>query len=95
MGPSSKLDSLIHDIEQAVLSPLSTSEVRSKIWISKASWRIIDQKNALRRLPGPINRTAYRYLTRSLKASLKEDRKRQAVTAGALADAELNQGRSK
>ena len=61
--------------------------------ISKVSWRLIDQKNTLRRLPGTLNQTASRYLTCSLKATLKEDRKQQAAAAGALAEAELNQGR--
>ena len=44
------------------------------------------------KLPGQTNHTEYRRLTRSLKALLKEDRKRRAVTAGALAEAELNEG---
>ena len=80
----------VNDVEQAALPPLSTPEQRSKSWISEASWRIVDQKNALRRLPGPTNQIEYRRLTRSLKSSLKEDRKRRAATAGALAEAELN-----
>ena len=42
------------------------------------------------RLPGPLNFTEYRRLTRSLKASFKEDRKQRAATAGAIAEAELN-----
>ena len=91
MGPSSKLDSVCHDVEQAALPPLSTPEIRSKSWISEASWRLVDQKNALRRLPGSTNLTEYRRLIRSLKASLKGDRKQRAATAGALAEAELNQ----
>ena len=68
---------------------------RSKSWISEASWWIIDQKNALRRLPGRLNQTAGRYLNRSLRSSLKEDRKLRAATAGALAEAELDQGKIK
>ena len=47
----------------------------------------------MRKLPGPTNQTEYRRLTRNLKALLQEDRKRRAATAGALAEAELNQGR--
>ena len=73
--------------------PISTPEVRSKSWISAASWQIIDQKNVLRYLPRPTNQTEYRYLTCSLKSSLEEDRKQQAATADALAEAEINQGR--
>ena len=60
-------------------------------WISDASWRLVDQKNALCRLPGPLNYTEYRRLTRRLKASFQEDRKQRTATAGALAEAELNQ----
>ena len=51
----------------------------------------MDLKNALGRLPGLLNFTEYRRLTRSLKASFQEDRKRWAATAGALAEVELNQ----
>ena len=42
-----------------------------------------------------MNQTASRYLTRSLKASLKEDRKQQAATTGALAEAQFDQSRIK
>ena len=80
MGPSLRLDSVCHDVEQAALPPVSTPEQQSKSWISKALWRIVDQKNALRRLPGLTNITEYRRLTRSLRSSLKEDRKRRAAT---------------
>ena len=93
MGPSLKLDSLCNNIEQAVLPPLSAPEVRRKSWISKVLWRLIEQKNSLRRLPGTLNQTASRYLTRNLKASLKEDRKQRAAAAGALAETKINQGR--
>ena len=55
MGPSSRLDSICHDVEQAALPPVSKPEQRSKSWISDASWRLVDQKNALCRLPGPLN----------------------------------------
>ena len=95
MGPSLKLDSICHDIEQAALPPVSIPEQRSKSWISAASWRIVNQKNSLWKLPSPTNHTAYRHLTRSLKASLREDRKKRATTADALAEAELNQDRIK
>ena len=44
-------------------------------------------------LPGPTNHTEYCHLSRSLKASFKEDRKQQAATVDAFAKAELNQGR--
>ena len=46
----------------------------------------------MRKLPGPTNQTECRQLTQSLKLSLKEDRKRRAATAGALAEAELKEG---
>ena len=49
----------------------------------------------MRRLPGRLNQTASRYLTRSLKASLQEDQTLRAATAGALAEAELDQGKIK
>ena len=49
----------------------------------------------MRRLPGRFNQTASRYLTRSLKASLQEDRKVRAAPAGALAEAELDRGKIK
>ena len=75
MGPSSRLDSICHDVEQAALPPVSKPEQRSKSWISDASWQLVDQKNALCRLPGPLNYTEYRRLTRRLKASFQEDRK--------------------
>ena len=91
MGPSSRLDSLYHDVEQAALPPVATPEQQSKSWISAVLLQIVNQKNALRKLPGPTNYTEYRHLTRSLKASLKGDRKQRAATAGALAEAELNQ----
>ena len=45
----------------------------------------------MRRLPGRLNQTASPHLTRRLKASLKEDRKRGATTAGALVETELDQ----
>ena len=54
---SSKLDSIYHDIEEAALPSLPTLEQRSKSWISEASWRFVNQKNALRKLPGPTNIT--------------------------------------
>ena len=75
MGPSMKLDSICHDIEQAVMSCIFTPEQRNKCWISVALWLIVDQKNSLCKLLGPTNHTEYRGLTHSLKASLKEDRK--------------------
>ena len=93
MGLSSKLDNFCHDIEQAALPPVSTPEQKSRRLISKASWWIINQKNALHKLPGPTNQTACRYLNRSLEVSFKEDRKRQEATTGVLSEAELNQGR--
>ena len=93
MGTSSRLDSVCHDIEQAALSPLFNQKTRNKSWISAALWRMFDQKNALPKLPGPTNHTAYRRLNRKLKASFKVDRKQQAATAGALAQTELNQGK--
>ena len=75
------------------MPPVSIPEQRSRSWILEALWRNFDQTNALCRIPGWINQTACRYLARSLKASVKEDRKRRAATASALAGAELNQGR--
>ena len=87
MSPSSKLDSLCHDIEQAALPPIPKAEQRSKSWISAASWVFVDLKNAMRKLPGPTDQVEYRRLTRCLKISLKEDRKQRAATAGALAEA--------
>ena len=92
MGPFSKLDSICHDIEQAALPPIPRAEQRRKSWISTASWVFVDLKNALRKLPGPTNQAEYRRLTRCLKLSLKEDRKQRAALAGALAEAELNEG---
>ena len=92
MGPSSKLDSMCYDIEQAALPPILKAEHRSKSWISAASWVFVDLKNAMRKLPGPTNQTEYRRLTRCLKLSFKEDRKQRAALAGALAEAELNKG---
>ena len=65
MGPSLKFDSICNDIEKAALLPVSQSEQRSKSWISDTSWRIVDQKNALCKFPGPTNQTEYRRLTRS------------------------------
>ena len=62
-GPSSRLDSLCDDIEEAALPPVSTPEQRRKGWISDKLWQLIDQKNALCRLPGRLNQTASRYLT--------------------------------
>ena len=76
----------------AALPPIPQSKLRCKSWISDALWCIVDQKNALCKLPGPTNQTEYRRLTRNLKLSLKEDRKQRAATAGALAEAELNEG---
>ena len=72
MGPSLRLDSLCDNIKEATLPPVSTLEQRSNGWISEASWRIIDQKNALRKLPGWLNQIASRYPNCSLKASLKK-----------------------
>ena len=95
MGPSSKLDSICHDIEQATLPPIPKVEQQSKSWVFDAPWRIIDQKNVLRRLPGRLNQIVSRHLTRRLKASFIEDRKRRATTAGALVEAELDQGKIK
>ena len=95
MGPSSKLDSICHDIEQATLPPIPKVEQQSKSWIFDAPWRIIDQKNVLRRLPGSTNVTEYRCLTCSLNASLKEDQKRRAAIAGTLAEAELDKGHAR
>ena len=92
MGPFSKLDSICHDIEQAALPPIPRAEQRRKSWISTASWVFVDLKNALYKLPGPTNQAEYRRLTRCLKLSLKEDRKQRAALAGALAEAELNEG---
>ena len=89
VGPSLRLESLCHDVEQAALPPLSIPEIRSKSWICETLWQIVDQKNALCRLPGPTNQVEYRRLSRSLKSSHKEDRKRSAATAGVLAEAEL------
>ena len=63
MGPSSKLDSICHDIEQAALPPIPKAEQRCKSWISTASWVFVDLKNALRKLPGPTNQAEYRRLT--------------------------------
>ena len=92
IAPSSKLDSRGHNIEQAALPPLPTLKQRSKTWILDASWRIVDKKNTLGKLPGSNNITEYRRLTRSLNISLKEDQKRQLATAGVLAEAKLNKG---
>ena len=49
MGPSSKMDSLCHDIKMKALPPVTTTWTH-KWWISNASWRFVDQLNALRRL---------------------------------------------
>ena len=53
MGPSTKMDSMYQDIEMAALPPGSTGEWKRKSWILDASWRLVDQLNALRKLPGP------------------------------------------
>ena len=90
-----RLNSLCYDIKEAALPPVSILEQRRKGWISEASWRIINQKNALHRLPGRTNQTASCYLTCSLKVSLKEDSKQRVATTGALTEVELNQGRIK
>ena len=51
--------------------------------------------NALHRLPGTLNQSVHRRLSRSLKCSFQEDRKQRAATAGALVEAELSEGHTR
>ena len=95
MGPSTMMDSLCHDIETAAKpAPSDKRKGPRSSWISDASWRIVDQKNALSRLPGK-NQAEYRRLVRRLKISLAGDRKRRCAAAGAAAEAELSAGNTR
>ena len=93
--PDRWLDSICQGIESAALPPIPQLEQRRKSWISDALWRLVNQLNALRRLPGTMNQTVHRRLSRSLKSFFQEDRKQQEATAGALAEAELSEGQTR
>ena len=95
MGPSSMMDSLCKDIETAAKpAPREIRQGPRSSWISDDTWRIVDQKNALRRLPGN-NQAEYRRLNRRLKSALSSDRKRRCAAAGEAAEAELSVGNTR
>jgi hypothetical protein len=95
MGPSSMMDSLFQEIETAAKpTPSDIRKGPRSSWISDATWRIVDQKNAVRRLPGN-NQAEYRRLDRRLQVALTGDRKRRCAAAGAAAEAELSNGNTR
>ena len=95
MGPSSMMDSLYQEIETAAKpTPSDIRKGPRSSWISDATWRIVDQKNAVRRLPGN-NQAEYRRLNRRLQVALTGDRKRRCAAAGAAAEAELSNGNTR
>ena len=94
MGTSLKMDSIHHYIKKAALPPVSETQTH-KSWISDASWWLVDQLNALRKLPEKMCFTVHCLLSWSLKASFQENRKQQVATAGAIAKMELSEGNTR
>lgn len=59
-----QMDSLYNAIEVAAIPPISDKRKGPQSsWILDALWLLIDQRNDLRKLPGPLNQTENRRLT--------------------------------
>ena len=86
-GPSTELDSLFQEIEDAAKPTAGRDRHRrspKRTWISDRSWSLVDRRCDLRH-SAAYTQARYRQLGRQLKASLKEDRKQRCAIAGAAA----------
>ena len=76
-NPLLQMDSLYHNVKIAAIPPVSKARKGLRtLLISDASWRLVDQRNTLRKLPGSFNQTEYRNLIWSWKTSINKDQKR-------------------
>ena len=84
VGPDSPLvDRLFQELKEAMPRPTRPTR-RRNAWISDATWRLIDQKSAMRRRHGVgYSPAALRRLSRRIASSLRADRKRRVEEAGA------------
>ena len=71
---------LFADLRRSIPKPKS-SEAREKSWISAATWRLVNERLSVFRDPARYQALIWR-LGRSIKASLREDRRRRMEEAG-------------
>ena len=72
-------DELFGDLRRAVPKPQPREQHRNA-WISKETWRLVDERVTMRRNPRAWR--GVRRLGRAIQASLKGDRRRQVEMAG-------------
>jgi len=78
-GPLTLVDTIFQELKKEVVPPLPR-ERRRNSWISNTTWKLVDERAAMRRSP-QFDRTAYRRVDRGVKAAIKADRLRRAEEA--------------
>ena len=95
MGSSTKMDSLLQDInKEGKPTDWKKWGCSQSRWISDEIWRIVDQTNAMDLSPG-YYQTEYQCLSRRPKVAFASDQRQRCATTGALAEAELSVGNAR
>ncbi|HEY9815724.1 MAG TPA: endonuclease/exonuclease/phosphatase family protein, partial [Candidatus Obscuribacterales bacterium] len=92
-GPQSRADALFQALQEMKTPPQRVNRLK-KPWVSEATWKLVDQKAALRhrRQVGHDRelQSESRRLSRRIQQALKADRKQRVETAGAAIEAALS-----
>ena len=86
-GPKTKVNALFQKLKDAA-EPPEHRKRKDRMWVSEATWKLVDERAELRRDPSH-DRAYARRLTRRIRQSFKDDRKRRVEAAGAAIEAKL------
>ena len=89
-GPQTRADALFQSLTDAIPAPVPATKRAWQSWISDETWRMVDERSALRRRPNH-DRAEARRLDRRIQQALRADRKRRAAAAGEAIQASLTQ----
>jgi hypothetical protein len=83
-GPLTHVDMIFQALKRAEVPPLPR-QWSWNAWISEETWKLVDERAAMRKRSG-CDRTAYCHLDRRVKAALRADRTRQVEEAAVAID---------
>ena len=90
-GPQTRADALLQALNEAIPKPTRAERRARREWISEETWRLVDERSALRKVIGHDHAKA-RWLDRRVQQAFKADRKRQVEEAGKAIEAALSEG---
>jgi len=94
MGPATRAAVLFQALCSAIPRPTRVEKRVKRSWIADATWKLVDERTSMRRVPTHDRASAQR-LDRQVATAFKADRKARTAEAGADVEASLGEGKAK